>query len=244
MKRKRKIIFLVIAILCGVAFSTTPTEATLITIEIQAVVDSVSDERNYLEGNIKVGDIITGFYSYDSSTPDRNPSPAVGHYWHYDTPAGISLSVGGFNFQSDSGNVQFLIGVGNDGPSGNDVYWLTSYENLALANGTLVDSIGWQLEDDTGRALWSDVLLLTAPPLGDWQSNHLRLHGQRGGYIIDAHVTSAIPEPETILLFGIGGVLLVGRNLVKKDITHFSGRKQNVNTQARSCYRRFNYSYR
>jgi len=203
---------LAIAILGGLILWPSSAEASLITIEIEAVVDSVSDERNYLEGKITVGDIITGFYSYDSSTPDTNPSPTVGHYWHYGTPAGISLTVGGWNFQTDSANVEFLIGVGDDGPSGNDAYWLTSYENLALANGTLVDSIGWQLEDDTGGALSSDVLPLTGPLLGDWQSNHLRLHGERGGYIIDAHVTSAIPEPGTMLLFGLAGVLLVGRN--------------------------------
>ena len=41
--------FLVIAILCGLIFRPTPTEAALITIEIEAVVDSVQDEGTTLK---------------------------------------------------------------------------------------------------------------------------------------------------------------------------------------------------
>jgi len=49
MRRKRKIMFLAIAILCGLIFRPTPTEAALITIEIEAVVDSVQDEGTTLK---------------------------------------------------------------------------------------------------------------------------------------------------------------------------------------------------
>ena len=59
-----------IAVLCGSALSPTGAQAALVTIQIEAVVDSVDDLFGYLEGNITPGDIITGSYTYDLSTPD------------------------------------------------------------------------------------------------------------------------------------------------------------------------------
>jgi len=200
-----------VVIICALSFSARPAHSILITIEITAEVDSVDDPSGYLEGNISVGDTITGTYTYESTTLDTNPSPYVGAYEHFASPAGIFLSVGGFDFTTDPTNVDFLVEVVNNYPSG-DYYLVRSYNNLALSNGTLVDHISWQLDDSTATAL-SNIDLPTSPPiLDDWQAgNHLRLHGERFGYIVDAHVTSAIPEPATIVLFVIGALLLKKR---------------------------------
>ena len=89
-----------------------------------------------------------------------------------------------------------------------DGYLLRSYNNLPLSNDTSVDEISWQLNDPSASVFSSDALPTTAPVLEDWQSIYgLRLHGERGEYIIDATVTSAIPEPATLLLFGWGILL-------------------------------------
>jgi hypothetical protein len=217
---KRGIITIVI---WALSFWTLPAQATLITIQIEGVVDNVWDAGNYLEGKIKVGDIITGFYTYESTTPDSSPlDPVVGHYWHYDVPAGVLLTVGGFNFKTDYANVEFLIGVGNNGPSGNDGYWFTSYNNLALSNGTSVDSIGWQLEDPTGNALSSDALPTTAPVLSDWQSEvGLHIYGYKDIFHLSATVTSAqmIPEPGVTVLLALGGLTL-RRRVIDKKVKH------------------------
>lgn len=201
----------IMAVICVLAVGVPRAEGTLITIEIEAIVDSVEDTGNYLEGQINVYDIITGTYTYESTTLDSNPSSVGGHYWHYDPPAGISLTVGGFEFRTDPANVEFLVEIANDSTSGglHDGYLLRSYNNLPLSNGTLVDEISWQLTDPTASALSSDALPTTPPALDDWQSIiGLRLHGERGGYIIDATVTSAVPEPSTLLLFALGGLFL------------------------------------
>ncbi len=202
-----------IAILCGLAFSPMPAEGALITIEIEAVVDSVWDEGNYLEGNIEAGDIIKGFYTYDSSTPDQDwlwgsESDVVGRYHYFEPPYGISLTVGEFVFGTNPDSVSFVVSIINNNQSGDDVYTIGSSNNLPLSNGTLVDSVSWTLKDHTGSVFSSDALPTTAPVLDQWGDNRLRLHGERGGYIVDAHVISAIPEPATIVLLSIGGLFL------------------------------------
>jgi len=185
-----------------------PVNAELITIQIEAVVDTVEDEGNYLEGQILPGNIITGYYTYESTTLDSNPSTSVGHYWQYAPPCGIFLSVSGFDFETDLSDVNFLVGIGNSDIPTHDIYWIRSYNNISLSSGALVDGISWQLDDYTGNSLSSDVLPTTAPMLTDWQYNHLRLDGPKLNFIIDAHVTAAIPEPGTMLILCLGGLFL------------------------------------
>jgi len=141
---------------------------------------------------------------------NSHADPIVGQYYHYSAPAGVSLSVRGFDFTTDSSNVEFLVGIVNDNQSGHDIYWIHSYNNLALSNGASVDHISWQLNDPTASALSSDALPTTPPVLDQWESIYgVRLQGERAGYILDAHVTSAVPEPATLLLLAIGGLLLI-----------------------------------
>ncbi len=217
---KTKIVSIMAAWFCAISFCAKPAEATLITIEIEAVVDYVGDPYNYLEGKIKVGDIISGFYTYGSSSPDTNPSPSVGDYEHFLSPSGIFLTVGGLDFASDPGNVVFLIEIINDSISGglHDSYIVRSYSNLPLSNGVTVDHISWILSDSAASALSSDGLPLYAPVLNDWQSIFgLRISADRM-WGIEATVTSAelIPEPATALLLSLGGMLLVRTSLRKK----------------------------
>jgi len=196
-------------IICVLALSALPAEAALITIEITAEVDSVLDGAGLLEGRINVGDIITGTYTYDSDTPDSSFEATIGHYWHSASPCGISLTVGGFDFRTNPDEVLFLMSILNNTRLGTDVYVVSSYHNLRLSNGVFIEYISWLLEDPTATALSSDALPTTPPVLDDWQLNYLRFGDLRPGYFgIEAHVTSAVPEPATILLFALGGLLL------------------------------------
>ena len=203
---------MVVVVICAPYFSALPAQAALITIEITATVDFVYDPSGCLEGNIGVGDIITGTYTYESSTADSSPlDPIQGNYWHYGPPAGISLSVGGFDFQTNPADVEFCVAVRNNNPSGDDIYAIVSYNNLALSNGSLVNDIYWQLNDHTASALSSDALPAIPPILDHWQANalHFRIDEKS---IVTAYVTSAVPEPATIVLFVIGALLLRNRH--------------------------------
>jgi hypothetical protein len=206
---KNTIISVMVVVLCGL--SVPKAQAELITINITATVDIVEDSGNYLEGKIHIGDTITGSYTYESTTLDSNPLPNGGAYWHYTTPAGISLSVGGFEFRTNPDSVNFVIEITNDYPP-NDDYFVSSNNNLTLSNGTTVTYVSWHLGDSTGTALSGDTLPVTAPLLSQWQSNNLDIHGgeKMDEFFISADVTSAqlVPEPSTLLLLSFGVIML------------------------------------
>lgn len=175
-----------------------PAHAATITINITAQVATVDDPSNLLAGAINVGDTITGTYRYDSTTLDSNAAPTVGDYRHSSPPYGITVNAGGFVFETDPSNVDFLVEIVNDhGTPPSDNYVLRSFNNLPLSNGALVDHIAWQLDDDTATALSSDTLPTVPPTLADWQSIFgLSINGSAPGdpdfeYFIRAHITSA-----------------------------------------------------
>jgi len=206
---KRGIISIII---CALSFWALPARAELVTIQITGEVDFVGDPYLYFEGKIKTGDLITGTYTYDLSTPDLYPlSLQSGVYEHFAPPCGVSLTVSCLEFQTDPTSVNFSIGIVNDYPPV-DNYGFISYNNLPLSNGVTVDLIVWELEDPSGKAISSDTLPTTAPILDDWQLNRLGIYGPPRGnsFGIVAHVTSAvlIPEPATMLLLGLGLLLL------------------------------------
>jgi hypothetical protein len=190
---------------------TGSLRAELITIDLTAEVTYVDDLADLLGGKIAVGDIITGSYSYDSDTLDTNPIETVGDYWHYTPPYGISLSVGGFVFQTDPDNVDFLVEIVND-HTGIDGYLLRSYNNLPLSSGIEVEHIAWQLGDYSMNALSSAALPTSPPVLEDWDNDHFYITvGYKGSSMISAKVTSAIPEPATVLFLALGSLVLTKR---------------------------------
>jgi hypothetical protein len=211
----KKLLRFVFAILILCAFSLN-SSASLITISITAQVTGVSDSYNLLEGKVEVNDIITGTYTYDTSTEDTNPAFEYGDYWHYSSPCGLELTAGGFLFKTDSNNIKFLIGAANNYQGYQDGYLVRSYNNLFLYDGVDVDHISWQLDDYSGTALSSTDLPITAPILSDWDYNNLVITGitvppgYKKTFGIGAEVISAvlIPEPVSLLLFGFGLLLL------------------------------------
>ena len=185
-------------------------QAALITINLTAEVSGVNDRDGLLEGRINVGDDITGIYTYDSDTPDSNPLYAVGDYQHYFWPSGITLSAGGFVFQTDPIHVDFLMEI-IDNQIGVDGYLIRSYRNLPLSNDVIVEHISWQLDDYSMTALSSVALPTTAPVLEDWESNYLLItFGFKGYASIQATVTSVeiVPEPSSAVILAIGALLL------------------------------------
>lgn len=201
---------LAIAVLCGLLLRPPDAHAALVTIQIEAVVDSVQDEGDYLEGKITPGDIITGSYTYDLSAVDSNPSSSIGVYEYRMVDVGMSLSVAGCEFATDPTSPWFFVETRNNW-AGSDAYWFISVNNVPMINEIPI-TLYWILEDSTETALGSDGLPTSAPAIEAYDYNVLAIVGgdwRAGGiFNIEAHVTSAIPEPCTILIFGLGATLL------------------------------------
>ena len=193
--------------------------AEIIEIDLTAEILYIDETYDWFNGQLKVGDIMIGSYAYDSLTPDTDPLgfDTVGQYLHYTAPFGFSLSAGGIVFQTDPQNVDFLITILNN-HNGRDEYSWLSYNNLALNNDvyTLYYDIGWALVDYSYAALSSDALSIMPPVLEDWEYNRLTIDGFVEGScdifpLLRARVTSAIPEPATVLLLALGSLVLTKR---------------------------------
>jgi hypothetical protein len=192
------ILVLLVASLFGASGAIAAPNNSNVTILITATVTDVDDLGNLLGGQIKVGDTITGSYTYDLDTPDGDPSPSIGDYWHFVPPAGVLLVVNGIEFRSDPVNTVFQVQL-QDNSNGADTYAMDSWLNLPLQSLVMVDRISWQLNDPTMTALSNDDLLATAPDLTKWQSSPgLSITGfsvvRPDSFTISAQVVSAERE--------------------------------------------------
>jgi len=197
MKRLSNLIALLIASILAVG-SPIEAYAETISIAITAEVAEVSDPGGYLGGAINVGDVITGTYVYESTTPDTNSLPTVGDYRHTTAPFGITLNAGGLVFRTNPNNVDFLVEIVNDhGIPAMDGYLLRSYNNIfdISVPGERENHIAWQLNGPTLNAISSEALPTVAPVLADWQSIFGLTIKSRASFtsefFIRAHVTSA-----------------------------------------------------
>jgi PEP-CTERM motif len=189
-------------------------QAEWITIRVEAVVDNVADSGNNLGGKVNVGDTITGWYTYDTSAPDHDPEITIGDYWFNLAPAVVSLHINDLLFETNPENVQCYAYIMNDRGAG-DIFSFSSTNNIALSNGTSVDSISFLLEDITRTALSSDALPTGPPNLDLWQYKLIRIGNNDDKFRIDAHLTSAVPEPTTLALFAFGALDLLFKRFPK-----------------------------
>ena len=184
------------------------TQAVPITIQITGNVTSASGSA--LPATIYQGVTFTGTYTYDSSAIVS----AGGHHWQ-DAPYGITLSLGGYQFETAPNQIgQFDMWITNDdiGNGVKDFYLARSFENISSSSLGLTDnSIIWELWDTTHTALSSDALPVTAPSLANWDYNVLKISGYgNGGLTIWGTVTQAtlVPEPVTGILMAMGAFFL------------------------------------
>jgi hypothetical protein len=192
--------------------------AEQIKIGLTGHVDYIDDPYNLLDNGVHQGDWITGFYTYDSSTQDSNPSVSMSLYQYAIAPYGMLVTAGSITFQTDPTNVNFEIGLVDNYAGGTlDSYEVTSHNNLQLNSAITVGDLHWQLNDYSGKAISSDALPSTAPDLSKWQSNSLSVVGgsdEKTQFLISGHITSSylIPEPATLFLLAIGGLIIRKRN--------------------------------
>lgn len=173
-------------------------QAQPLCVAIEATVENVFDSGGYLNGLVSEGDVITGMYIYDLTTPDTNSLVEVGDYWHTAAPFGITVSTArGLTFSTDQHRVNFLVEIINNYYE-LDNYLLRSYTNVYDVSAPSADPyanhISWQLDDPTQSALSSTALPTTPPVLADWQpifGLEIASLDYGSGFSIRAQVTSA-----------------------------------------------------
>jgi len=183
-------------------------QAQLVTIQVTGYVTSFFDTANLLGGAIGEGTSLTGTYTYDTSVADSDASSSAGLYWQSSTQTGMKFNLGGVAFENDLSKGPFEVGVINDFQSRSDWYMVLSKNNKLINDFIVVDTIDMQLVDHSHAVFSSDELLLSPPNLQSFDEHTFLIDGYRGEdrFVFAGEVTSLkmIPEPMTMMLFGLG----------------------------------------
>jgi len=127
---------------------------------VTAVDDSIGMLAEKAGAPISVGQVVSGQYRYDTSTPNMNPMAPDAFYNPPPGAAAIRISMGSLAFQTDP---QGIVGIGlHTGPVGD--MFLDSLQNLA-APGFNVQDIRVHFQDPTGHAPASVALPTDVPDL-------------------------------------------------------------------------------
>ena len=208
--------------------NTRTCSAEIVTLEVTGVVDSVSAWYGFaLDGSVTVGSVMTGTCIYDTDATNLGGN-INGVY----TPISISMTIGNYVFTDypTSSDSAFFIVYTVD-----PVYSIYStdsvFDGTIMVNGSTktYDEIDWFGKRSELINVWtSSSEYIPTSELPDSASfpdfsvfdrrrefdigfSESGPYGERGGFSIEGELTSitAIPEPGTILLLGLGGLALL-----------------------------------
>jgi len=201
------------ALLAALVAAPGTSAAIPITFQFSGVVEGVSFGPDV----VPLGSIVTGAYTFESSTADESPGPRAGFYPGAITK--VEYSVNGhhvvympnsFMSQIDVSDADFSIPAG-----GADTYQVRGSSFSATVNGAPINdlfdtTIFLASEDDAPFS--NDLLPLVAPDLADFQrTNYFTLQFQAAdGRLasVDGPLFLLTPEPSTGVLLGAGLLLL------------------------------------
>lgn len=163
------------------------------TVCIEGTVDRV-DNGSVFGGDIKVGDSMTGNYTYDTTIQDSSPAnPESGTYAFTNAPNGLLLQVNGITFQTNPDNLDLGITVveGLPGKYVDEILVSSApaEHNLPLTNGADIIEIGIYYINNTSNAISNDSLPTDAPDLNTWTDTRWFVDGPEGGYF-GGHLTA------------------------------------------------------
>ena len=160
----------------AMTFCANVAMAEIVTVDISATVTNVSDPDNAMSGQMQLGAVISGTYTYDTSLVDMDSSPQFGIYEHTAGAGGFALSAGGLSLETNNTGMpgDYGIHVSNDI---SDMYHVMSSRNKPLPNGAQIDYMAMDLYGGTGAALSSDALLLSPPNVAAFDEHFIHGHG-------------------------------------------------------------------
>ncbi|UCC31348.1 MAG: PEP-CTERM sorting domain-containing protein [Phycisphaerales bacterium] len=201
---RQTVVALVISIL---ALRANPVSAELVTFEFAGEVTHVWDDDGLLGGAVTGGSPFSGLYTFESTTPDSDPDEPR-HGLYNDAIMLVSGDVAGISFAGPAGTLNAIEVL--DFPD-------TSFDKYRVfAEITLLD-IGLDLSlsahDASGTAIQSESLPITPPDLALFGFTMFSVFdGSEAIPLgIDGQLTSLVPEPVTLVLFGTVGLLVSRR---------------------------------
>jgi hypothetical protein len=208
-----------------VALLGAPARADLITYTFTGKVTSVDPA---LAGTFSAGQTLTGQYTFDPTTPPvagSNSSFAV-----FDALTNLHFTLGSYSAASSAAPE---IQVDNAPTAPDDRYAVVSRASQGLTgpsvNGLPLNFFAFRLDDSTGTVFSNALILPTSLNLSSFDSTAFFLFfGNTSPAIVSGTITSltpvtAVPEPSSLALAGIGGLgLLVYRLRGRKTAARLS----------------------
>jgi len=150
---------------------------------------------------------VSGGATINTLSTDSNASSTIGRY---NAVQDFSVSVGTYFASYAPGNS--FIRVTNNAPgAGSDIYELRINGLFGNpVNGFSPSSFSLELTDPTGTAFSSDALPAGAPSLSSFARSEFRLLFGSATTRVQGALTSLVPLPAAVWLFGAGLVALVG----------------------------------
>ncbi len=158
---------------------------------------------------------MSGSFTFNSTTPDSNASANIGRY--NGTIQSLSVNVGNYTATYAPGT-SFIRVVNNPGVGSTYRVEVSGLVGPSV-NGRTPTGFEIQLVNPAGGAFTNDHLPTTPPSLSSFASSQWRLIFTGVGHRVQGALTSLVPLPAAVWLFGAGLIALVGlgsRGLVSR----------------------------
>jgi len=195
-------------------------EAFPVRVDLRGEVVGVYNHSHFPQ--IKIGDIIQGYFTYDT-TAGHNTNHKYGEDREFYTQSfsnqhlyGISLQLmledGSYTFENREDSLTFDLSVCNDVYSMKDAFSIGVGDSSLYRRG---DQISIYFEDSTKQVFDNTDLPAVFPTIDKWTSNEMNIWWGQSPLDtrIDFRITEVhgepIPEPSTIVVLGLGTLVLL-----------------------------------